>query len=133
MSNTESNTNLHCSFCNKTQHEVERLIAGPGVFICDECVELCNDIIFEKSTDVKDLTLGRYNLTSDEISILDKRCKIKPKSIVAKLMNKEVPTFAKLFRLLLREIKPLSNEAVAAEVAELDDVLTKLKSLNKSL
>ena len=36
---------LHCSFCNKTQNEVRKLIAGPSVFICDECVDLCNDII----------------------------------------------------------------------------------------
>ena len=39
---------LHCSFCNKSQHEVRKLIAGPLVFICDECVELCNDIILEE-------------------------------------------------------------------------------------
>jgi ATP-dependent Clp protease ATP-binding subunit ClpX len=47
---TEKNTpttakTLHCSFCNKTQNEVRKLIAGPSVFICDECVDLCNDII----------------------------------------------------------------------------------------
>ena len=36
---------LRCSFCNKWQHDVERLIAGPKIFICDECVEVCNDII----------------------------------------------------------------------------------------
>lgn len=40
-------SNLHCSFCNKSQREVKKLIAGPGVYICDECIELCNDIIFE--------------------------------------------------------------------------------------
>ena len=36
---------LNCSFCGKSQHEVKKLIAGPSVFVCDECVELCNDII----------------------------------------------------------------------------------------
>ena len=36
---------LYCSFCGKSQHEVRKLIAGPSVFVCDECVELCNDII----------------------------------------------------------------------------------------
>src|ERR1700744_5957455 len=36
---------LYCSFCGKSQHEVKKLIAGPSVFICDECIELCNDII----------------------------------------------------------------------------------------
>lgn len=40
---------LRCSFCNKNQHEVRKLIAGPSVFICDECIDLCNDIITEES------------------------------------------------------------------------------------
>ncbi|MFC3908145.1 ATP-dependent Clp protease ATP-binding subunit ClpX [Legionella dresdenensis] len=40
---------LYCSFCGKSQHEVKKLIAGPSVFVCDECVELCNDIIREES------------------------------------------------------------------------------------
>jgi ATP-dependent Clp protease ATP-binding subunit ClpX len=39
---------LYCSFCGKSQHEVRKLIAGPSVFVCDECVELCNDIIREE-------------------------------------------------------------------------------------
>lgn len=42
---------LYCSFCGKSQHEVRKLIAGPSVFICDECVELCNDIIREEVED----------------------------------------------------------------------------------
>ena len=40
---------LYCSFCGKSQHEVRKLIAGPTVFICDECVELCTDIIREEN------------------------------------------------------------------------------------
>lgn len=40
---------LKCSFCAKTQKQVRKLIAGPGVYICDECVELCNEIISEES------------------------------------------------------------------------------------
>ena len=42
---------LYCSFCGKSQHEVRKLIAGPSVFICDECIELCNDIIREEIQD----------------------------------------------------------------------------------
>ena len=42
---TSSEKVLYCSFCGKSQHEVKKLIAGPSVFICDECIELCNDII----------------------------------------------------------------------------------------
>ncbi len=50
MSNNNKNI-LYCSFCGKSQHEVRKLIAGPTVFICDECVELCMDIIKEESKD----------------------------------------------------------------------------------
>ena len=51
MSDNEKNEKekLHCSFCGKSQHEVKKLIAGPTVFICDECVDLCTDIIKEES------------------------------------------------------------------------------------
>ena len=48
-----SKTTLFCSFCGKSQHEVRKLIAGPTVFICDECVELCMDIIKEENKGVK--------------------------------------------------------------------------------
>nr|WP_277956828.1 ATP-dependent Clp protease ATP-binding subunit ClpX [Candidatus Nitrotoga sp. HW29] len=57
---------LYCSFCGKSQHEVRKLIAGPSVFVCDECVELCNDIIREEvnsvvpgKTDKADLLVPR--------------------------------------------------------------------------
>ncbi len=46
---TDTGKILYCSFCGKSQHEVRKLIAGPSVFICDECVELCNDIIREEN------------------------------------------------------------------------------------
>lgn len=48
-SSSDSKNTLYCSFCGKSQHEVRKLIAGPTVFICDECVELCTDIIREES------------------------------------------------------------------------------------
>ncbi|HCS23774.1 MAG TPA: ATP-dependent Clp protease ATP-binding subunit ClpX, partial [Rhodospirillaceae bacterium] len=44
----DSKNTLYCSFCGKSQHEVRKLIAGPNVFICNECVELCMDIIQEE-------------------------------------------------------------------------------------
>ena len=47
---------LYCSFCGKNQNEVKKLIAGPSVFVCDECVELCNDIIREEKQDVPEST-----------------------------------------------------------------------------
>ena len=63
---------LYCSFCGKSQHEVRKLIAGPSVFICDECVELCNDIIREEIQDKSTATPGRKLPTPREIdAILD--------------------------------------------------------------
>lgn len=49
----ENEATLYCSFCGKSQHEVRKLIAGPSVFICDECVDLCNDIIKEEVQDIE--------------------------------------------------------------------------------
>ena len=51
MSEKDNKNILYCSFCGKSQHEVRKLIAGPTVFICDECVELCMDIIKEENKD----------------------------------------------------------------------------------
>ena len=45
----DENKLLYCSFCGKSQHDVRKLIAGPSVFICDECVDLCEDIIREEA------------------------------------------------------------------------------------
>ncbi|MCA1985262.1 MAG: ATP-dependent Clp protease ATP-binding subunit ClpX [Desulfovibrio sp.] len=56
---------LHCSFCSKSQDEVQRLIAGPDVYICDECVALCNEIIAQESVN-EDLEDGRL-LSPEEI------------------------------------------------------------------
>jgi ATP-dependent Clp protease ATP-binding subunit ClpX len=62
---------LYCSFCGKSQHEVRKLIAGPSVFVCDECVELCNDIIREemqeKST-TEDSQLPKPNEINDVLN-----------------------------------------------------------------
>src|SRR5438045_6989545 len=49
VSSGETKNTLYCAFCGKSQHEVRKLIAGPTVFICDECVELCMDIIREEN------------------------------------------------------------------------------------
>ena len=64
---------LYCSFCGKSQHEVRKLIAGPSVFICDECIELCNDIIREETSTDKSGKSGKSELpTPREIcDILD--------------------------------------------------------------
>ncbi|MBM3395417.1 MAG: AAA family ATPase, partial [Betaproteobacteria bacterium] len=64
---------LYCSFCGKSQHEVRKLIAGPSVFICDECIELCNDIIREENQNENTTKAGKSDLpVPKEIhSILD--------------------------------------------------------------
>ncbi len=49
---------LKCSFCGKSQKQVKKLIAGPGVYICDECIDLCNEIIEEELSDTSDVSLG---------------------------------------------------------------------------
>ena len=53
---------LYCSFCGKSQHEVRKLIAGPNVFICDECVELCNDIIREEMEDKAPVNNNKFGV-----------------------------------------------------------------------
>jgi ATP-dependent Clp protease ATP-binding subunit ClpX len=72
MSNDKSGKNddklLYCSFCGKSQHEVRKLIAGPSVYVCDECVELCNDII-------------RDELSEEEIDSTTEEKLPKPKEI----------------------------------------------------
>ncbi len=65
--NGDSDRLLYCSFCGKSQHEVRKLIAGPSVFICDECVELCNDIIREEIQDKPATGAGNSLPTPQEI------------------------------------------------------------------
>jgi ATP-dependent Clp protease ATP-binding subunit ClpX len=64
---------LYCSFCGKSQHEVKKLIAGPSVFICDECIELCNDIIRDEIAGAEDGKTVRSELPipREICSILD--------------------------------------------------------------
>ncbi len=62
---------LYCSFCGKSQHEVKKLIAGPSVFICDECIDLCNDIVRDELSEEADSKAAKSDLpTPKEISTL---------------------------------------------------------------
>ena len=76
MSRRDSDSfgNLVCSFCGKSQREVKKLIAGPTVHICDECIELCNDIIAEEAE--QDLWAGTTKMPKPaEIkTVLDRLC-----------------------------------------------------------
>ena len=62
---------LYCSFCGKSQHEVRKLIAGPNVFICDECVELCNDIIREEMQESAPVAASKLPKPRDINEVLD--------------------------------------------------------------
>ncbi|RUQ38760.1 MAG: AAA family ATPase, partial [Candidatus Competibacteraceae bacterium] len=62
---------LYCSFCGKSQHEVRKLIAGPNVFICDECVELCNDIIREEMEENAPAVASKLPKPHDINQVLD--------------------------------------------------------------
>jgi ATP-dependent Clp protease ATP-binding subunit ClpX len=62
---------LYCSFCGKSQHEVRKLIAGPSVFICDECVELCNDIIREEMQETSSESSGKLPKPHEIYELLD--------------------------------------------------------------
>ncbi len=59
---TSSEKTLYCSFCGKSQHEVKKLIAGPSVFVCDECIELCNEIIRDELPATVDAREGKSDL-----------------------------------------------------------------------
>jgi ATP-dependent Clp protease ATP-binding subunit ClpX len=61
---------LYCSFCGKSQHEVKKLIAGPSVFICDECIDLCNDIIRDEASTVETVGSPKSDLPTPQ-EILD--------------------------------------------------------------
>ena len=67
----DSKNTLYCSFCGKSQHEVRKLIAGPTVFICDECVELCMDIIREENKSSMVKSRDGVPTPQDIIKILD--------------------------------------------------------------
>ena len=67
----ESGDLLKCSFCGKSQKQVKKLIAGPGVYICDECIDLCNEIIEEEFSESVELGLGELPKPRDIFEFLD--------------------------------------------------------------
>jgi ATP-dependent Clp protease ATP-binding subunit ClpX len=80
---------LYCSFCGKSQHEVRKLIAGPSVFICDECIDLCNDIIREEaSTDTGQKTAKSDLPSPHEI------CEILDQYVIGQVQAKKILSVA---------------------------------------
>jgi ATP-dependent Clp protease ATP-binding subunit ClpX len=68
---SDGNEQLLCSFCGKSQRQVKKLIAGPGVYICDECIDLCNEIIDEELTTPSSLDLDNLPRPTDIYSVLN--------------------------------------------------------------
>src|SRR6266540_3688855 len=68
---SDGNEQLLCSFCGKSQPQVKKLIAGPGVYICDECIDLCNEIIDEDLTSPPQLDLENLPRPKDIYAVLN--------------------------------------------------------------
>ena len=99
---------LYCSFCGKSQHEVRKLIAGPTVFICDECVELCMDIIREenKSSLVK---------STEGVPTPQEICDVLNDYVIGQKSAKKVLSVAVLFHLVFRKSVPVSSKMLPAQ------------------
>src|SRR5690606_3434109 len=67
----EEKGQLKCSFCGKSQDQVRKLVAGPGVYICDECIELCNEIVEEELGGEEDFDLSNLPKPQEIRDILD--------------------------------------------------------------
>jgi len=87
MAESNNKNILYCSFCGKSQHEVRKLIAGPTVFICDECVELCMDIIKEENKD-------SFVKNQEGVPTPQEICKVLDDYVIGQLTAKEVLSVA---------------------------------------
>jgi len=99
MSDKNNKNILYCSFCGKSQHEVKKLIAGPTVFICDECVELCMDIIKEENKDT-------FVKNQEGVPTPQEICKVLDDYVIGQTYAKEVLSVA-----VHNHYKRLSNES----------------------
>ena len=106
---TEKNNKniLYCSFCGKSQHEVKKLIAGPTVFICDECVELCMDIIKEEKKD-------SFVKNQEGVPTPQEICKVLDEYVIGQTYAKEVLSVA-----VHNHYKRLNNETKSNKDIEL--------------
>ena len=107
MSDKNNKNILYCSFCGKSQHEVRKLIAGPTVFICDECVELCMDIIKEENKDT-------FVKSQEGVPTPQEICKVLDDYVIGQTYAKEVLSVA-----VHNHYKRLSHESKNSKDVEL--------------
>ena len=107
MSDKNNKNILYCSFCGKSQHEVRKLIAGPTVFICDECVELCMDIIKEENKDT-------FVKNQEGVPTPQEICKVLDDYVIGQTYAKEVLSVA-----VHNHYKRLSHESKSNKDVEL--------------
>ena len=107
MSDKNNKNILYCSFCGKSQHEVKKLIAGPTVFICDECVELCMDIIKEENKDT-------FAKNDEGVPTPQEICKVLDDYVIGQTYAKEVLSVA-----VHNHYKRLSHESKSNKDVEL--------------
>jgi len=107
MSDKNNKNILYCSFCGKSQHEVRKLIAGPTVFICDECVELCMDIIKEENN-------GTFIKNQEGVPAPQEICKVLDDYVIGQNYAKEVLSVA-----VHNHYKRLSHETKSNKDVEL--------------
>ncbi len=100
---------LYCSFCGKSQHEVKKLIAGPSVFVCDECIELCNDIIREELQEAEEA-----NLTKSDLPVPREICQILDQYVIGQEPAKKILSVA-----VYNHYKRLKN---LAKTSDTDDI-----------
>jgi len=107
MSDKDNKNILYCSFCGKSQHEVRKLIAGPTVFICDECVELCMDIIKEENK-------GTFVKNQEGVPTPQEICKVLDDYVIGQIYAKEVLSVA-----VHNHYKRLSHDTKSSKDVEL--------------
>ena len=107
MSDKNNKNILYCSFCGKSQHEVKKLIAGPTVFICDECVEFCMDIIKEENKDT-------FVKNQEGVPTPQEICKVLDDYVIGQTYAKEVLSVA-----VHNHYKRLSHESKSNKDVEL--------------
>ena len=105
----ESGDLLKCSFCGKSQKQVKKLIAGPGVYICDECIDLCNDIVREELQEAE-----AADLTTSDLPVPREICQTLDEYVIGQNPAKKILSVA-----VYNHYKRLKN---VAETSGTDDV-----------